>query len=192
MVLGEAGNLVLGTITDSDPAITASDFSVQITPGDGSPVVTGMVTALATGFTASAWARPALAGHLDGAAEREWADGTASAEPRRAVWRWAPSMRTEWHPDRAQVNLGNPTRRHRQYSATINWGDGTSSAGTVSVVGGELTVQGTHAFAFDSLGQTGGAFQVSVQVSGSSGVLYTGRQPVVVVRPPLQVHNVGC
>jgi hypothetical protein len=47
----------------------------------------------------------------------------------------------------------NPFAAPADFSATINWGDGTSSAGTVSG-GGAFVVAGTHAFASPGVYQT--------------------------------------
>jgi len=45
------------------------------------------------------------------------------------------------------------------FTATINWGDGTSSAGTVSGTGGSFTVSGSHTYG------TAGNFTVSVKIA---------------------------
>ncbi|MGH9261636.1 MAG: PKD domain-containing protein, partial [Acidimicrobiales bacterium] len=49
------------------------------------------------------------------------------------------------------------------YPATINWGDGSSTAGTVTPTAGGGTVSGTHAYADN------GAFTVTVSVSDGDG-----------------------
>jgi len=51
-----------------------------------------------------------------------------------------------------------------QYSATINWGDGTSSTGAVSGTAGTFTVAATHAYADE------GSFPINVQVVDTKSV----------------------
>jgi hypothetical protein len=53
------------------------------------------------------------------------------------------------------------------YSATIDWGDGTpQSGGTLSVSGTTFTVEGSHNFAQPSSAQSGGVDTVTVQIVG--------------------------
>ena len=59
------------------------------------------------------------------------------------------------------------------YTATINWGDGTTTSGVVSESGGTFTVQGTHAYAEESTPDHtgGGAFYVvKVTVDDNNGI----------------------
>jgi hypothetical protein len=49
------------------------------------------------------------------------------------------------------------------YSATIEWGDGSNSTGTVAAAGGGFDVAGTHTYS------TGGTFAVSVNIVDSGG-----------------------
>jgi hypothetical protein len=49
VLAGTNNVVVVGTLQDSDPNITASNFSVQIDPGDGSPLAQGTVTAVGNG-----------------------------------------------------------------------------------------------------------------------------------------------
>jgi PKD repeat protein len=53
------------------------------------------------------------------------------------------------------------------YSATIDWGDGTPlSGGTISVSGTTFTVAGSHNFAQPSTGQPGGAYTLTLEIVG--------------------------
>jgi streptogramin lyase len=65
------------------------------------------------------------------------------------------------------------------FTATIGWGDGSTSTGTVAGEGGEFTVSGTHSYAEE------GPFTVSVNLletaPGTAGVTVTA--PVTVVGP---------
>jgi hypothetical protein len=58
----------------------------------------------------------------------------------------------------ATFATGNPNNVAGDFTATIAWGDGTSSAGTITLGGTVLTVDGTHTYA------SGGSFSISVSV----------------------------
>lgn len=72
--------------------------------------------------------------------------------------------------------------------ALINWGDGTSSEGTVTGGPGNgsgpvlFSVQGTHNYAQDSYGQLNGQYQITVTLTDTDGNTLTGTQYVSVVR----------
>lgn len=73
----------------------------------------------------------------------------------------------------------DPNYQPSQFTATITWGDGSTSAGTVSGSGGSYTVTGTHTYAAigtygpvvvnitDPIGATGTATDNSVQVANA-------------------------
>jgi CSLREA domain-containing protein len=62
-----------------------------------------------------------------------------------------------------------------QYTATINWGDGTTSAGTVTIVNDALAVSGSHTFS------TSGSFRVSVTLADQpTGRSITATDPITV------------
>src|SRR5438045_784056 len=68
------------------------------------------------------------------------------------------------------TDTGNPTGAAEDaddYSATINWGDGTSSAGTIVNNGnGTWSVRGSHTYTGDtSNGESEGAATITVTVS---------------------------
>ncbi len=67
-------------------------------------------------------------------------------------------------------------------SATINWGDGSSSAGTVSLnTDGSYSVTGSHTYAEE------GSFDLTVQVSASGGQSATATGKAAVVDAPLTI-----
>ena len=77
------------------------------------------------------------------------------------------------------------------FTVSINWGDGNTTSGTVTESGTLFTVSGTHAFAVDSIDNTGGVYDVVVTITGGSNILRS-TMPVEVTRPPelLLVANV--
>jgi hypothetical protein len=63
----------------------------------------------------------------------------------------------------ATFSDGDPAGTAADYSATIAWGDGTSSEGTVSADGAQFVVSGTHTWS------SGGDFAAQVSISDSGG-----------------------
>src|SRR5205823_7715706 len=62
----------------------------------------------------------------------------------------------------ARFTHGSNTEPGSAFSAVINWGDGTSSAGMVALSGGTYTVLGSHTYTDE------GSFAVAVVVSHES------------------------
>jgi hypothetical protein len=79
---------------------------------------------------------------------------------------------------------GNPNGKAGDFSATISWGDGTSSSGTVSGAG-PFTVNGTHTYA------AGGFYPVSVSVSDVGGASTAATSTATVAFETQPVLTVG-
>ncbi len=79
--------------------------------------------------------------------------------------------------------------------ALINWGDGTSSLGTVSGGPGNgsgpqpFTITGVHTYAQDSYDQPNGQYAVTTTVTDVDGNVLTGTQYISVVRPPVTLDT---
>jgi hypothetical protein len=73
------------------------------------------------------------------------------------------------------------------FTATINWGDGTSTSGVQATgSGGIYTLQAvTHTYAGDSVSQSGGVYTVTVTITDDGGSTLATSGTVAVVRPPL-------
>ena len=67
------------------------------------------------------------------------------------------------------------------FTATINWGDGTSSTGTVTQVNGGFAVIGTHTYS------GAGSFTFTVSVSSNSGATATAQGMASVAAQPVEV-----
>jgi hypothetical protein len=70
----------------------------------------------------------------------------------------------------ASFRDANPNAKPGEFAATIDWGDGTTSPGSVSmapVVGASFEVEGVHVYA------SSGAFQVTVRISDAGGAATT-------------------
>jgi hypothetical protein len=85
----------------------------------------------------------------------------------------------------ASFQDSNSSLQASQFTATIQWGDGTQSSGTVVGGNGTFSVQGTHTYAVDSIDQPGGAYQVTVTISDPSGNTLTSNGTVMVTRPQM-------
>ena len=68
----------------------------------------------------------------------------------------------------ASFTDADPSGVVTDYGATINWGDQTSSAGTVTANGGGFVVSGSHVYAEE------GSYTVTVTVSDAGGASATG------------------
>jgi hypothetical protein len=80
----------------------------------------------------------------------------------------------------------DPGGNASDYSATITWGDDTSSAGTVSAgSGGQFVVSGTHTYA------TAGSFPTSIAISDAGGANATANGRATVAVPPPTVTAVS-
>jgi hypothetical protein len=69
------------------------------------------------------------------------------------------------------------------FTANINWGDGTSSAGTVAAYGTEFVVQGTHIYT------AAGPFALSVSITRTGGSTVVATSSVHVAGPPTPPGN---
>ena len=75
----------------------------------------------------------------------------------------------------------NPGGTLSQYSATINWGDGTSSAGTVMAGTGDFVVSGSHTYVLP------GAYQTTVTIRDVGGATATATGTAAAGGPPAPV-----
>src|SRR5262249_31015070 len=65
------------------------------------------------------------------------------------------------------------------FSATVAWGDGSSSAGTITPSGGGFTVSGSHTYA------QAGSYTATVTVADAGGASASGTVTVTVADAPL-------
>jgi hypothetical protein len=79
----------------------------------------------------------------------------------------------------AMFTDADPVGTTADYTATIVWGDGTNSAGTIgSAPGGGFTVAGSHTYA------ASGAYSTSIAISDSGGASATATSSASVANPP--------
>ena len=149
----------VATFTDDDPAATADSFVAVIDWGDGSTSI-GTITANGGGFTVSGQHTYADEGPFTATvtiSDQEPGTGTAtvmdaatvneadvlSGTPRTFA---APSG-VSFTTTVATFSDALPSAVAGDFTATINWGDATISAGMVSGGGGSFQVDGTHTYA---------------------------------------------
>ena len=180
--------MTVASFTDGPDTSPPSDFSSSINWGDGSPSSAGSVTQ--PGGPKTPYAVTVTAGHTyveEGSFSTAVTvsdtnlptinTGTGGAS---ATVTDAPLTATATQPSIADATTatafsaavasftdGNPAAASSDFTATINWGDSSSSAGTLSQPGGTGTafvVSGTHTYA------SNGTYPISVSVTdaGSS------------------------
>jgi len=160
----------LATFTDANPYGTASDFTATVNWGDGSdPMPADSITATDGGFVVKGTHKYASGGHYTVTVSIADAGGSATSATTSlqtstvSVQAAAPSgviEGTSFSGPVASFTDGNASDTAADFTATINWGDGQSSAGTVSG-NGPFTVSGSHTYAED------GAYTITVGVTST-------------------------
>jgi Fibronectin type III domain len=80
----------------------------------------------------------------------------------------------------AKFSDANPDGKASDYTATIKWGDGSSTAGTISAAaGGGFEVKGSHSYT------GGGVYKTSVTISDVGGSKATATSSANVIGPPI-------
>ncbi|HVA44887.1 MAG TPA: DUF4214 domain-containing protein, partial [Pirellulales bacterium] len=155
----------LATFTDTDATAVASDFTATINWGDGSTLDTvsgASITGLGGTFTVAGshlYSDELTAGSVSvvltettPSSGTGTATGTATAAEADVLTAGTPVTATAAEGTTFTgtvatfTNTGYPTNPASDFTATINWGDGTSSTGTVSLASGTLTVRGNHLY----------------------------------------------
>ncbi len=90
----------------------------------------------------------------------------------------------------------DPNASVGQFSATVNWGDGTSSNSIsnpdkvwITYANGVYTVHGKHTYADNSLGQAGGVYTVGVTVNGPYSESINSTSSVSVMSPAVSGYG---
>lgn len=172
--------VVVATFTDADPGGVASDYAATVNWGDGGASASVMIVAdgnVAGQFdiVASKSSPYAHAGSYsitvmisDAGGATATANSTAQVADAALTAAGATFSATEgasWSGTVATFTDANTLDSIGSYSATIAWGDGNSSAGTIVAGGGagQFVVQGTHTYA------EAGAYAVHVTINDVGG-----------------------
>jgi hypothetical protein len=154
---GVAVNGTVATFTDANPGATLSDFTASIDWGDGSPTTAGTVTTNPSGgFDVTGNHTYAEDGHFTVAVSIHDVGGSTATASSNATVAEAAIVGTATSftglEKAPQSNVVVATFTHAgsepasSFTATIDWGDGTSSAGTVVLSGSTYQVEGTHTY----------------------------------------------
>jgi len=173
-------NAVMATFTDADPNGVVSDYTATIAWGDatssagtitanagGGFNVTGSHTYIATGNHTAIITIHDVGGSMTTASSTVKDDFPLTATGRRLHVRlgqpFSLVVASFTDPDNTSV-AGN-------FTVSIDWGDGTSSPGTVSGGSGKFNVSGNHAY------KKVGGWNVTVNILDSGGASATATSP---------------
>lgn len=164
-----AFNGTVATFTDTDTTKTPASFTSIINWGDGMPTSAGTVTGASGSFTLTGQHTYADEGtfpvsvtvseNLPGTATGS-GTGTATVTETDVLsgtpMTFTPVATVPFTGPVATFSDTNTANVPGDFTATINWGDGNTTAGTVTGGGASYTVSGTHTYA------TNGTFPVIV------------------------------
>jgi hypothetical protein len=173
-VEGAAFSGTIFLFVDANRNATATEFAATIDWGDGTSS-TGTITARATGgFNIAGGHRYAEEGNRtisvsitdDGVATTTAtstftvADAAIVAVPTAGL---RPLEGTPFNGIVASLFDNNPAGAASDFTATIDWGDGTTSAGAVALAGIGFNISGSHTY------RVGGSYNVNVSVQDKGG-----------------------
>jgi hypothetical protein len=187
---GAAFSGTVATFTDANPNAPASDFTATITWATGQTSAGTVMLSPAGGFVvigsftyAEEGAYPVGVAITDqgGATAQVTSSATVADAPLTA--NGVPLSATEGASLSGVVATftdANPNGSPADFQATISWGDGQTSAGTISVGStGGFTVSGTHAFAEE------GTYSLGVQITDTGGAAANASSTATVADAPL-------
>jgi large repetitive protein len=167
----------VATFTDSQTAVTASDFSASIDWGDGSSASAASVTLNGGVFTVTGSHSFVDAGTFDVAVTvtqgapttfSTSASATATISQDDSFTASAASLTatvgSAFSGTVATFTDSDTQTSAAQLTAVISWGDGNDSAGTVTGSDGQFAVSGSHTYSKD------GSFPLSVTIENSSSL----------------------
>jgi hypothetical protein len=172
---GQPVTAAVATFTDANPLGKATDFTATIDWGDGTTPTAGVVSAnpgggfrvVGTHTYASFGASLVSITIIDSGGSTTSTSATATvadAALTASSVTFAPVEGQAFSGVVASFNDANPNPRLTDFSATITWGDGSNSAGTVVLgAGGVLNVRGTHTFG------RAGSYPVGVAITDLGG-----------------------
>jgi hypothetical protein len=174
-VEGNPFTAAVATVTDPDPNSTASEYSATIFWGDGTSSVGTLSGPTGGPFTVSGshtyveegtYTVTVLVVDVDTPSNTATATTTATvADAPLTATCAAPAVSPQaFVGNVATLNDANPFGTTTDFTATIAWGDGASSAGVVTgPIGGPFSVSGAHVY-----GSTG-FFNITTSISDVGG-----------------------
>jgi Aspartyl protease/FG-GAP-like repeat len=177
VVEGTSFNGIVGHFTDADPNGAVADYTATIYWGDGTNSAGTISANPKGGFDVSGGHSYALMGTYNYGVEVKDIGGAANGDGGTLAVYDAPLSGSGQNSSASQGGSTGPTlvatftdagglQGPAHYSTTINWGDGSSSAGTISQPGGSGTpfnVTGSHTY------QSAGTWTVTTAVTEIGG-----------------------
>ena len=177
--------------TDANPAATAADFTATIAWGDSTTSPGTVSAASGGGFTVDATHTYADEGLYTVVVTVTSTGGSATSATGHTTIADAPLTAgtltlTNGVKDGPPAQLsfaftdGNPLGTAADFTATINWGDAHTSAGTITAAsGGGFSVQASHTYT------NSGTFTVTVTVTDDGGSTATATGQVTIAKSGL-------
>ena len=153
------GGVAVATFSDGDQNTAPSTYSASINWGDAMTSAGTVTGKRSTGFTVSGSHTYAEEGSYTVTVQISDLDGNSVSASGTATVTDAALTATGLHLRQvndgvngvvANFNDADPAGLAIDYTAIISWGDGTSSAGTISVSGGGFAVSGSHHYNRDT------------------------------------------
>jgi hypothetical protein len=167
-----SGNIALAAFTDPDTGGTASDYAATITWGDGN-TSTGAVTATASGFVVSGSTTYSEEGTFPLSVKIADAGGSTTvltgavsvANAPLSVSTLTLKSGTPALNEIASVAFSDadPGAIPSDYAASVDWGDSTTTTGTVAAAKSGFTATASHTYAAK------GTYTVTVTISDGAG-----------------------
>jgi hypothetical protein len=199
---GEPFYGVVATFTDADPAGRLTDYTATISWGDGQTSAGTVQPSARGGFnvmgshtyqeegtypvTVQIHDRDGSTGNTATAAIVSDAPLTADANLPSSAFQLSTTTGVPYNGEVARFTDADPSGVLSDYSAIINWGDGTSSPGTVSnfpltALHPIFLVSGSHTYS------TVGNYSITTSIADVGGSIATSRRAMVVSPPPLSI-----
>jgi hypothetical protein len=186
----DTGTVTVATFTDADPNGAAGDYSATIAWGDGSTSAGNLAAGGSGGFIVTGdhvYAQEgSFTAHVtirDAGGSGATADSSVSVADAALTASGVAVPATEgasFSGVVASFTDADPNGAAGDYTATIAWGDGSSSSGSFAPDGnGGFTVSGSHTYAEE------GSFPVSVTVADAGGSTATAGGTATVADAPL-------
>ena len=176
--------------TDANPAGAAGDYTASITWGDSTTSTGTVAAAPGGGFTVEASHGYADEGSYPVTVTVADAGGSTTSATGQAVVADAPLTAGTLTIGSGVAGVtatpltfgftdANPGATAADFTATIDWGDATSSTGAVTAAGGGFTVDASHTYAH------AGTFTVTVTVADVGGSTASATGQATVAPSPL-------
>ena len=192
-VEGLSENFLVATFTDTDPSPLA-DYSATIDWGDGSPTSAGTITQSGSTFSVSgthtyadesATLPVTVQIQENNGADQDTGTANSTADPAEAdsftpgTIAISVAEGANFNGTVATFTDSNTANVASDFTASIDWGDGSTATGTVSGSAGNFAVSGSHTYAED------GSFSPTVTLTDTGGVSATATGTAVVTEADL-------